>query len=140
MSDINESYVSGIPSGGLTRERANTHEPVRVDPAVDGPTGGDPAIPVTRIGSGDNLKEVFGEYMNMTSPTRIRVKTRGVLTLKSSVKYAKAMNGQGVQATGQASVGLVENAGGGAELGTGLGYIFGGFTRGTQEYLKVYVP
>ena len=134
MADINERYVSAIPSAGLTAALANTYEPVRVDPGVEGPTDGDTAIPVTRVGSNDNADEVFGQYMNRTSPTRIRVKVGGLLILKANTTYDKAVHGQGVRATG--SVGVVEASG---TVGVGFGRIVGGGTIGGVNVYRVYV-
>lgn len=133
MSFTNERYESGIPSAGLTNANANKYVAVRVDPDVEGGLG-DPAIPVTRTGSADNALEVFAEYLNYTSPNRVRIKTGGILTLQSDIAYTEAVNGQGVRAT--TTAGVVEASG---AVGVGLGRIVGGGQIDGVNVYKVYV-
>lgn len=137
MSQVHEAYLTGIPAADLTKERQNTRMAVRVNPAVSA-TRGNPAIPVTRVGSGDNAKEVIGEYKQWNSDTAIRIQTKGILHFQAAAAYNKATNGQGVQAVDASAgnKGKVEPAG----LGAGLGHIIGGYTENGIEYLIVYVP
>lgn len=137
MSQVHEAYLTGIPAADLTKERQNTRLAVRVDPAREA-TRGNPAIPVTRVGSGDNIKEVLGEYKHWQSDTAVRIQTKGILHFQAAAAYDKATNGQGVQAISAAGAnkGKVEPAG----LGAGLGHIIGGYTEDSIEYLIVYVP
>ena len=137
MSQVGEAYITGIPAADITKARQNTRQAVRVDPARSA-TRGNPAIPVTRVGSGDNVKEVLGEYKQWQSDTAVRIQTKGILHFEMASAYSENMNGQGVQAidASAGNKGKVEPAG----LGEGLGFIIGGYTEDGKEYVIVYVP
>ena len=132
MSQVHESYLTGIPSSGLTKARQNTRQAVRVDPTREA-TRGNPAIPVDRLSGTDTIPEVIGEYKQWQSDTAIRVQTTGIMHFESENTYDKANNGKGVVASGTA--GLVDSA---AKVGDGFGRQIGGYDEGGKHYLIVY--
>ena len=132
MSQIQESYITGIPGTGVTKALQNTRQAVIVDDTKSA-TRGNPAIPVLPVSGTNNAFEVLGEYKHWQSDTAIRVQTTGILHLEAKAAYAIAQNGHGV-----VSSDVDGKVAPGAAVGVGFGRIIGGYTENGKHYLIVY--